>query len=100
MNAHATYTFPARISFGPGDTAETEVDFDLTDDESLALAAAFRRSNETGESFCDIPEVASTYQAVYAAAVAQITKEMMASGELTEDADSADALYTIGVHFP
>lgn len=100
-----TFTFPAWCNFGGGDSGETWVDVELTEEEAERLEHFGLQADVFYEEFKNCEELSDIYQKVYAVAVAQITAELRGSDELSEeyatDPDwKADKTYSCGVNFP
>lgn len=100
------FVFPAYVSFGKMDNAETEVRITLTDEEAAMLEEAAKKDPEGG--IAEHRELGTLADRIYDAANAQITKELLESDrdyrtEYCRDDDPewmADWDYGIGVGFP
>lgn len=96
------YTFSAWVSFGKGDSGETEFEIDLTQEEFDRMEGLRNMDPDTRPFFDDCPHLSDIYEKAYKAAVAQITKEQVEAGfheACDEDGEpwEADMLYPIGV---
>ena len=99
------FTFIAYCSFGRGDSGETWVDVEFTDEEAERLVKYGTQSENFVNGFDECEELADLYEKVYEIAVEQITDELrdadMLDEEDLENPDwRADELYSIGVNFP
>ncbi len=100
-----SYEFPAWCRFGKGDSGETIVEYELTDEEAARLEAAASDEEIYYTGFYETADLADIYKKVYAAAVDQITEELL-DGDFPGDLDrdnkdwKADDTYAIGVGFP
>ena len=99
-----SYEFPAWCRFGKGDSGESIVEYELTDEEAARLEAAAADEEIYYAGFSESADLADIYKKVYAAAVFQITDELMDSDfleDLDRDKDwKADDTFAIGVEFP
>ena len=102
-----TYDFPAYVSFGKMDNAETVVAVDLTDDEAALLESCAASRSYFHLDECR--ELGDLYAKVYRAANEQITAELRMSDkeygtgycDYAEDDDwTASDTYLVGVNFP
>lgn len=96
------YEFPAWCSFGKGDSGESIVYFELTDEEAARLEATAKDPDIYYDGFYEAEDLADIYKKVYAAAVEQITDELR-DADLDIPADEnweADDTYAVGVEFP
>lgn len=100
------FVFPAYISFGKMDNAETEVRVVLTDEEAAMLEEAAKKDPEGRIADCE--ELGALVDRIYDAADEQFTKELLESDreyhtEYCRDDDpdwKASWEYGIGVNFP
>ena len=99
------FTFIAWCRFGKGDSGETEVDVELTDEEAERLITYGTKANIFYDGFSECKELKDIYKKVYSIAVAQMTEEMRDYGDLDEDKLNnpnwaVDDSYACGVNFP
>ena len=99
------FTFPAYCSFGKGDSGETWVDVELTDEEAERLIKYGTQSDVFYNGFEECEELKDLYNKIYKIAVEQITEELCDADWIDEeDRDDpdwqADELYSIGIDFP
>lgn len=99
------FTFPAWCNYGPGDTGESWVDVELTDEEAEMLIMYGTQPDIYYNEFAKCEELKDLYQKVYAIAVNQMTDELREFGDLEEQYVSdpnwkVDTLYQCGVNFP
>lgn len=100
------FVFPAYISFGKMDNAETEVRVILTDEEAAMLEEAAKKDPEGRIADCE--ELGALVDRIYDAADEQFTKELLESDreyhtEYCRDNNpnwKASWEYGIGVNFP
>lgn len=99
------YTFTAYCTFGKGDSGESWIDVELTDDEAERLEKYGTQPDIYYNEFYRCEELKDLYNKIYALAVDQMTEELRAFGDL--DAKYAndpnfkvDDLYPCGVNFP
>ena len=98
-----TYTFLAWCRFGKGDSGETSVDVDLTEEESEKLIEYGTKVDVFYDGFYNCTELRELYSKVYAVAVEQITEELRDFGDFDEAKDpkwKADDTYACGIDFP
>lgn len=102
-----TYSLVAWCCFGKGDSSETWVDIELTDEEAERLVYYGTQPDIYYNEFCRCKELEDIYQKVYAIAVKQITEELKDYGGYMLDEEhrndpnwKADDLYACGVNFP
>ena len=96
-----SFDFPAYISFGKLDNAETIVTIELTDEEAQRVTHAIAEDLYFHLDECEA--ITDIYEKVYEAAVNQITQELSESDWCDDAKDPfwrADYLYHIGVNFP
>lgn len=99
------FTFVAWCRFGKGDSGETEVEVELTDEEAERLVSYGTKASIFYDGFFDCKELRDIYKKVYLIAVDQMTEEMRDFGELSEAEINnpnwkADDSYACGVSFP
>lgn len=99
------FTFIAWCRFGKGDSGETEVDVELTDEEAERLISSGTKADIYYDGFSECAELKDIYKKVYSIAVAQMTEEMRDYGELDESELNnpnweVDDSYACGVNFP
>lgn len=92
--------FEAWCRFGRGDSGESYVEVELTEEELERL-----EEQDQAEDFDECEDVRDIYKKVYAVAVAQITEELRESDKeygttYLEGYESADDVYSIGVNWP
>ena len=103
-----TITFPAYCTFGKGDSGESEVEVELTDEEYERVMALGTKPDVYYDGFDECEELKDIYDKVYAIAVNQMTEEMRDYGEFDEDEEEKindpdwqiDDMYACGVNFP
>jgi hypothetical protein len=97
------FTFTAYCTFGKGDSGETEVDVELTDEEAERLIKFGTRSDIYYNGFSRCRELEDLYKKIYALAVKQMTQEMIDFGDEDHSDDpnwQVDDDYACGVNFP
>lgn len=97
------FTFIAYCSFGKGDSGETEVEVELTDEEAERLIKYGTQPDIYYDGFSRCKELEDLYQRIYALAVDQMTEEMRDFGDddRIDDPDwQVDDTYACGVNFP
>lgn len=100
-----TITFPAFCNFGKGDSGESWVDVELTDEEYDRIMKYGTNADFYYKEFYYCKELKDLYDKVYAQAIDQMTEEMRDFGDLEEKYANdpnwkIDDLYYCGVHFP
>ena len=98
-------TFIAYCTFGKGDSGETEVTVELTDEEYERVMTLGTDDDIYYKGFSSCKELKDIYDKVYTIAVNQMTEEMRDYGDLDEEYASdpnwkVDDLYACGVNFP
>ncbi len=99
------FTFTAYCTFGKGDSGETWIDVELTEEEAERLIKYGTQADVYYNGFSRCEELKDLYQRIYALAVKQITEELR-DGDLIDEKDSsnpqweADDTYPCGVNFP
>jgi hypothetical protein len=99
------FTFVAWCRFGKGDSGETEVDVELTDEEAERLTTYGTNTDIYYNGFSTCKEVNDIYKKIYSIAVDQMTEEMRDFGDLDEEELNnpnwkVDDVYACGVEFP
>lgn len=97
------YTFIAYCTFGKGDSGETEVEVDLTDEEAERLLKFGTQTDIYYDGFSRCEELRDLYQRIYSIAVDQMTEETRDFGdeEFADDPNwQVDDTYACGVNFP
>lgn len=100
------FTFTAWCRYGKGDSGESWVDVELTDEEAEKLLKYGTQAEIYYNEFSECEELKDLYQKIYAVAVKQITEELRDYGDCVEekylnDPDwEADDVYACGVNFP
>jgi hypothetical protein len=98
-------TFVAYCRFGKGDSGETDVEIELTDEEYERVMTLGTDANVYYKGFSNCEELRDIYDKAYAKAIDQMTEEMRDYGELEEEYASdpnwkIDDMYACGVNFP
>ncbi len=95
------YTFIAYCTFGKGDSGETEVEVELTDEEAEMLERYGKQADIYYEGFSRCRQLTNLYDKIYAIAVKQMTEEMNDFGDEDHSEDwQVDDTYACGVNFP
>lgn len=99
------FTFTAYCTFGKGNSSETEVDVELTDEEAESLIKYGTKAEVYYNGFSRCEELKDIYVKIYAIAVAQMTEELRDFGDMDSEYISdlnwqVDDLYACGVTFP
>ena len=99
------YTFTAYCTFGRGNSGETEIEVELTDEEAERLVKFGTQPDIYYNGFYLCKELKDLYSKIYALAVEQMTEEMRDFGDLEEEYANdpgwkVDDLYACGVNFP
>ena len=99
------FTFVAFCTFGKGDSGETWLDVELTDEEAERLIKYGTQTEIYYNGFSECKELKDIYQKVYALAIEQITEELRETDWVDEEDRNnpnwrADDLYVCGVAFP
>lgn len=99
------FTFPAWCSYGKGDTGESWVTVQLTDREARRLKKYGTKARIYYGGFFQCEELKDLYDRIYNIAVAQMTEELRAFGDLDEKYANdpnwkTDDVYGCGVNFP
>lgn len=97
------FTFTAYCTFGKGDSGETYVDVELTDEEAERLIKFGTQTDIYYGEFSRCKELKDIYDKIYTIAVDQITEELRDWGN-EKNANNpewkADDTYACGVIFP
>jgi hypothetical protein len=99
------YTFVAYCTFGKGDSGESWVDVELTDEESDMLIKYGTQTDIYYNGFFHCTELKELYDKIYDIAIQQMTEEMRDFGDLDEELAQdpnwkIDDMYACGVNFP
>ena len=99
------FTFTAYCRFGKGDSGETFLDVELTDEEAEELLHYGTQTEIYYNGFSHCEELKELYQKLYTLAVEQMTEEMKDYGDLEEEYVNnpnwrIDEIYPCGVMFP
>ena len=99
------YTFTAYCNYGKGDSGESWIDVELTDEEAEMLEKYATQPEIYYNEFYKCKELENLYKKIYILAVNQMTEELREFGDLEEKYASdplwkVDALYSCGVNFP
>lgn len=99
------FTFTAYCSFGKGDSGESWIDVELTDEEATLLEHYGKQADVYYNDFVNCEPLRDLYNKIYAIAVEQMTEEMRDFGDLEEKYANdpnwkVDDLYPCGVNFP
>lgn len=97
------YTFTAYCTFGKGDSGETEVEVELTDEEAERLLKFGTQTDVFYDGFSRCEELRDLYQKIYSIAVEQMTEETRDFGDeaLANNPNwKVDDTYACGVNFP
>lgn len=99
------FTFTAYCTFGKGDSGESSIDVELTDEEAERLIKYGTRPDIYYNEFSRCKELEDLYRKIYAFAVKQMTEELKEFGDIEEKYASdpnwkVDDLYPCGVNFP
>ncbi len=96
------YDFPAFCNFGKGDSGESVITFELTDEESARLDALASDEDVYFNEFFRCSKLEDIYKKVYTAAVEQITEELISYDIVENKPDNWKASddYYIEVLFP
>lgn len=99
------FTFTAYCTFGKGDSGESWIDVELTDEEAERLIKYGTQPDIYYNGFSKCKELDDLYKRIYNLAVDQMTEEMRDFGNLEEKYASdpkwkVNDLYPCGVNFP
>ena len=88
-------TFDYSLSYGKGDSGESYVEMEVTEEEYERLQEA----QTSGEEFEDCELVADIYNRVYELADEEATDDLIAADVLSADTKASE-LYPITVYYP
>jgi hypothetical protein len=99
------FTFVAYCSFGKGDSGETWIDVELTDEEAEQLIKYGTQPDIFYNGFNECEELSELYDKIYEIAIEQITDELRDADWIDEEDREnpewrADDLYSCGINFP
>lgn len=97
------YTFIAYCTFGKGDSGETEVTVELTDEEATLLEHHGKQADTYYNGFGNCKPLKNLYNKIYAIAIEQMTEEMIDYGDEDHSDNPSwqiDDDYACGVNFP
>ena len=99
------FTFIAYCTYGKGDSGESWVDVELTDEEAERLIKYGTQAEVYYNGFYECKELKDIYDKIYALAINQMTEEMRDFGNLDEEYANnpkwkVDDTYHCGVNFP
>ena len=97
------FTFTAWCRFGKGDSGETWIDVELTDEEAERLVHYGTQADIYYDGFSECEELEDLYKKIYAIAIEQMTEEMRDFGEddCCDDPNwKVNDTYACGVEFP
>lgn len=101
------FEFVACCNYGPGDSGETYLNIDLSDEEASRLESACADPDiYYGQEFCKYEPLSDIYKKVYARAIAEITSELkydcdfLPESIINDPFWRADDLYYIWIDFP
>lgn len=86
--------FDYSLSFGKGDSEESSIEMELTEEEYERIQEA----QESGEEFADCESVADIYDKAYALADEDATNDLIAA-DMLDEGEKASELYPIEVYF-
>lgn len=100
------FTFPAWCNYGTGDSGESWVDVELTDEEAERLEKYGTQAEIYYGEFYNCKELQDIYDKVYTIAVDQMTAELREWGDWLDEEKKnnpdwkIDDTYLCGVNFP
>ena len=99
------FTFLAWCSYGKGDSGESWIDVELTDEDADRLVTFGTQAEIYYKGFSECAELKDIYERIYAIAVKQMTEELKEFGDLDEPYRSdpnwkVDDRYPCEVNFP
>ena len=97
------FTFTAWCRYGKGDSGESWVDVELTDEEAESLIKYGTQAEIYFNEFSECEELKDIYKKVYDIAVKQMTEEIKEFGDLDGADDpnwKVSDTYQCGVNFP
>lgn len=89
------FAFDYSISFGKGDSGESYVEMEITEEEYARLKAA----KESGEEFIYCKSVEDIYNRVYELADEDATEDLI-DVDMLEEGEKASDLYSLIVYYP
>ena len=101
-----TLTFVAYCNYGKGDSGESYVDVELTNEDAERLTRFGTQAEIYYRGFSQCSELCDLYKKVYDIAVVQMTEEIKEFGDWLDDEDMndpdwrADDKYLCSVDFP
>lgn len=84
------YHFGAWVSFGKGDSGETEFDLDITAEELERMESLRNTPSDFREEFCECEDLRDIYEKAYEASVQLITQEQLEYAEYEPDWDEEE----------
>lgn len=95
------FIFPAWVSYGKGDSGETEIAIVLDDENAELLEKYASDPDVYYDGFENCLELSALYDSIYELVDKQITEEI-SSGDIWDfdDDESASDIYRIGIEFP
>lgn len=99
------FTFTAYCAYGKGDSGESWIDVELTDEEAEMLIKYGTQADTYYNGFYGCEELKELYDKIYALAVDQMTEELRDFGDLDDEYANnpnwkVDDTYHCGVNFP
>lgn len=99
------FTFSAYCTYGKGDSGESWIDVELTDEEAEQLIKYGTQADIYYKGFDECKELKELYDRIYALAVDQMTVELREFGDLDDKYANnpnwkVDDAYHCGVNFP
>lgn len=96
------YHFGAWVSFGKGDSGETEFDLSLTEEEFTRMEDLRKTPVDEREEFCEAKSLQDIYEKAYEAAVVLITLEQIEYGDCDPswDVEQAGRPWRVDDTFP
>ncbi len=100
------FTFPAWCNYGTGDSGESWIDVELTDEEAVRLVKFGTQSEIYYNEFYNCKELQDIYDKAYTIAVKQMTAELREWGDWLDESKrnnpdwKIDDTYPCGVEFP
>lgn len=88
-------TFDYSISFGKGDSGESYVEMEITEEEYARL----KEAQESGEEFIYCKSVEDIYNRVYELADEDATDDLI-DVDMLEEGEKASDLYSLIVYYP
>lgn len=99
------FTFTAYCTFGKGNSGESWIDVELTDEEAEKLIKYGTQGDIYYNDFENCEELKDLYNKIYAIAIEQMTDELRDFGDLDDEYANnpdwkVDDAYQCGVNFP